>query len=248
MGDRPKATTTTTTTSTTTTSASPGAGAAIATEVTAMAATVPQEAAQANGAGNGNGPATGNGNAGNGNGNGGNGGNGNGNGNVGSPQEPGAAVQVDQPAGDSVQLVDAVGLPSGGDAGDDAATDAGASSLPPSEIGGRPPLDTACSDGGGASSLAGGIVGPPSPLTGCYLLIVMGEPHSEEHKDNILQHLLKGKCYSRTCYVQHARNTSTSKGHVHSEQRGSGRGGVGTKKKRWKNSVNTLANQHKLFA
>lgn len=220
MGDRPKATTTTTTTSTTTTSASPGAGAAIATEVTAMAATVPQEAAQANGAGNGNGPATGNGNAGNGNGNG-----GNGNGNVGSPQEPGAAGQVDQPAGDPVQLADAAGLPSGGDAGDDAATDAGASSLPPSEIGGRPPLDTACSDGGGASSLAGGIVGPPSPLTGCYLLIVMGEPHSEEHKDNILQHLLKGKCYSRTCYVQHARNTSTSKGHVHSEQRGSGRGG-----------------------
>ncbi|KAI8033822.1 hypothetical protein M5D96_013406, partial [Drosophila gunungcola] len=68
-----------------------------------------------------------------------------------------------------------------GDAGDDVATDAGASSLPPSEIG----------DGGAASSLAGGIVGPPSPLTGCYLLIVLGEPHSEEHKDNILQHLLK---------------------------------------------------------
>ncbi|XP_041674745.1 microtubule-associated protein futsch isoform X2 [Drosophila eugracilis] len=81
-----------------------------------------------------------------------------------------------------------------GDTGDDAATDAGASSLPPSEIGGRAPLDTACSDadGGAASSLAGGIVGPPSPLTGCYLLIVLGEPHSDEHKDNILQHLLKG--------------------------------------------------------
>lgn len=209
MGDRPKAATTTTTTSTTT-SASPGE-APIATEVTAMAATVPQEAAQTNGAGNGNGngngPATGNGNAGNGNGGNGNGGNGNGgngNGNVGSPQEPGAAGQVDQPAGDPVQLVDAAGLPSGGDAGDDAATDAGASSLPPSEIGGRPPLDTACSDGGGASSLAGGIVGPPSPLTGCYLLIVMGEPHSEEHKDNILQHLLKGKCYVlRATHTQH---------------------------------------------
>nr|CAQ53631.1 CG14772-PA [Drosophila melanogaster] len=82
----------------------------------------------------------------------------------------------------------------GGDGGDDGATDAGASSLPPSEIGGRAPLDTACSDadGGAPSSLAGGIVGPPSPLTGCYLLIVLGEPHSEEHKDNILQHLLKG--------------------------------------------------------
>ena len=36
-------------------------------------------------------------------------------------------------------------------------------------------------------------VGPPSPLTGCYLLIVVGEPYSEEHKDVILQKLLKGK-------------------------------------------------------
>lgn len=34
--------------------------------------------------------------------------------------------------------------------------------------------------------------GPPSPLTGCYLLIVLGEPHSHEHKDIILQRLLKG--------------------------------------------------------
>lgn len=84
----------------------------------------------------------------------------------------------------------------GGDAasmaGDDAGTDAGASSIPPSEAGGRPPLDTVGSEGGGPSSM-GGMVGPPSPLTGCYLLIILGEPHSEEHKDNILQHLLKGK-------------------------------------------------------
>jgi hypothetical protein len=36
-------------------------------------------------------------------------------------------------------------------------------------------------------------VGPPSPLTGCYLLIVIGEPYSQEHKDIILQKLLKGK-------------------------------------------------------
>lgn len=91
----------------------------------------------------------------------------------------------------------------GGDGGDDGATDAGASSLPPSEIGGRAPLDTACSDadGGAPSSLAGGIVGPPSPLTGCYLLIVLGEPHSEEHKDNILQHLLKGEFKSYVPYL-----------------------------------------------
>lgn len=34
---------------------------------------------------------------------------------------------------------------------------------------------------------------PPSPLTGCYLLIVIGEPHSKEHKDIILQRVAKGK-------------------------------------------------------
>lgn len=45
-----------------------------------------------------------------------------------------------------------------------------------------------CSDG--PSSLFG--VGPPSPLTGCYLMIVIGEPYSDEHKDIILQRLLKG--------------------------------------------------------
>lgn len=33
---------------------------------------------------------------------------------------------------------------------------------------------------------------PPSPLTGCYILIILGEPHSDEHKDIILQRLLKG--------------------------------------------------------
>lgn len=35
---------------------------------------------------------------------------------------------------------------------------------------------------------------PPlnSPLTGCYLLIILGEPHSQQHKDIILQRLLKG--------------------------------------------------------
>lgn len=36
-------------------------------------------------------------------------------------------------------------------------------------------------------------VGPPSPLTGCYLLIVIGEPYSQDHKDVIFQKLLKGK-------------------------------------------------------
>lgn len=37
---------------------------------------------------------------------------------------------------------------------------------------------------------------PPSPLTGCYLLIILGEPHSREHKDIILQRLLKGNSIS----------------------------------------------------
>lgn len=36
-------------------------------------------------------------------------------------------------------------------------------------------------------------MGPPSPLTGCYLLIVISEPYSQDHKDIILQKLLKGK-------------------------------------------------------
>ncbi|KAJ3665948.1 hypothetical protein Zmor_001411 [Zophobas morio] len=34
---------------------------------------------------------------------------------------------------------------------------------------------------------------PPSPLTGCYLLIVIGEPHCNEHKDIILQRVAKGE-------------------------------------------------------
>lgn len=34
---------------------------------------------------------------------------------------------------------------------------------------------------------------PPSPLTGCYLLIVIGEPHNEQHKDIILQRVAKGR-------------------------------------------------------
>lgn len=34
---------------------------------------------------------------------------------------------------------------------------------------------------------------PPSPLTGCYLLIVIGEPHVQEHKDIILHRIAKGE-------------------------------------------------------
>lgn len=51
-------------------------------------------------------------------------------------------------------------------------------------------IATGCGDDGGPSSLMG--MGPPSPLTGCYLLIILGEPHSQQHKDIILQRLIKG--------------------------------------------------------
>jgi hypothetical protein len=47
-------------------------------------------------------------------------------------------------------------------------------------------------DGDGPMSL-NLAVGPPSPLTGCYLLIVVGEPFSIEHKDIIIQRILKGE-------------------------------------------------------
>lgn len=51
--------------------------------------------------------------------------------------------------------------------------------------------DTGCSEG--PSSLIN--MGPPSPLTGCYLLIIIGEPHLQDHKDIILQRLLKGNFF-----------------------------------------------------
>ncbi|GBP18709.1 Microtubule-associated protein futsch [Eumeta japonica] len=34
-------------------------------------------------------------------------------------------------------------------------------------------------------------VPPPSPLSGCYLLAVLGEPHTQQHKEIILQRLVK---------------------------------------------------------
>lgn len=35
--------------------------------------------------------------------------------------------------------------------------------------------------------------GPPSPLTGCYLLIIIGEPHSEQALHVIVEQLKQGK-------------------------------------------------------
>lgn len=56
----------------------------------------------------------------------------------------------------------------------------------------------ASSEGPASLNLA---VGPPSPLTGCYLLIVIGEPYSLEHKDIILQKLLKGKLLIQAYFI-----------------------------------------------
>lgn len=56
-------------------------------------------------------------------------------------------------------------------------------------------------DTDGPSSLVG--MGPPSPLTGCYLLIILGEPHSAEHKDIILQRLVKGKFLRRSSFFSY---------------------------------------------
>lgn len=49
--------------------------------------------------------------------------------------------------------------------------------------------------GNGSDGITRGSSGPPapSPLTGCYLLIVIGEPHSKEHADIILQRIAKGE-------------------------------------------------------
>lgn len=40
---------------------------------------------------------------------------------------------------------------------------------------------------------------PPSPLSGCYLLVVLPEPHTAQHKDLILNRLAKGEpsCFMR---------------------------------------------------
>lgn len=34
---------------------------------------------------------------------------------------------------------------------------------------------------------------PPSPLSGAYLLIIVGEPHSEAHKEDILRKIANGE-------------------------------------------------------
>lgn len=45
---------------------------------------------------------------------------------------------------------------------------------------------------------------PLSPLTGCYLLIVIGEPHSDRHKEIILQKVAKGRKF-KIFHLEHSR-------------------------------------------
>lgn len=75
----------------------------------------------------------------------------------------------------------------------DSGTDYKNHAVSSSQGSGRPSMDNACSDGGDLLSYGDRVIEPPSPLTGCYLLIVLAAPQSEEHKSSILQHLLKGK-------------------------------------------------------
>ncbi|KAK6631456.1 hypothetical protein RUM44_005983 [Polyplax serrata] len=54
------------------------------------------------------------------------------------------------------------------------------------------PQDQSTSDS--LADSGSGVSRPPpplSPLTGCYLLIIVGEPHSERHKEIILQKIAK---------------------------------------------------------
>lgn len=68
------------------------------------------------------------------------------------------------------------------------------------EKGGGEGFDGGSIGGGGLISLSDAgdqantiAIGPPSPLTGCYLLIIIGEPHSAEHKATIVQKLKEGR-------------------------------------------------------
>lgn len=52
-------------------------------------------------------------------------------------------------------------------------------------------MDTGGGPGEGAP--AGGAPPPPSPLSGAYLLILIGEPQTDEHKEEILGKVAKGE-------------------------------------------------------
>lgn len=55
-------------------------------------------------------------------------------------------------------------------------------------------------------------VGPPSPLTGCYLLIIIGEPHSEDARRVIIEQLKQGKSkiVTKSLFYFRGRRKSTS--------------------------------------
>lgn len=46
-------------------------------------------------------------------------------------------------------------------------------------------------------------MGESSPLSGGYLLIVLAEPHSEQHKEILLQRLAKGEPHSFIFFWSH---------------------------------------------
>jgi len=52
----------------------------------------------------------------------------------------------------------------------------------------------------------GDLISSTSPLTGGYLLVVLAEPHSEQHKTALLKRLAKGKMQQQQlCDLNHLR-------------------------------------------
>lgn len=87
---------------------------------------------------------------------------------------------------------------------DESAVNANPAATEATEAGENPSLaELGVSSGPPSLGLA---IGPPSPLTGCYLLIVIGEPYTQEHKGIILQKLVKGKSSSSTSAVTTKKN------------------------------------------
>ena len=48
----------------------------------------------------------------------------------------------------------------------------------------------------------GDLISSSSPLTGGYLLVVLAEPHSEQHKEALLKRLAKGKLKQQTLRLE----------------------------------------------
>jgi len=86
-----------------------------------------------------------------------------------------------------MSTADPTGEGGGGGGGENAAT---------AKVDRNASLSTPTTDTGGVpvqSSVQQQQHPPPSPLSGCYLLVVLPEPHTAQHKDLILNRLAKGK-------------------------------------------------------